>query len=69
MNFAPVPWGFPGVPMIDLSGALAERFSELAVDGADGIVAQFEVELALREIGVGMAHGVSSRVADQGSAG
>lgn len=34
--------------MLDLGGALADGFSELAVDGADGIVAQFEVELALR---------------------
>ena len=40
--------GFPGVPIIDLSGALADGFSELAVDGADGIVAQLQMELALR---------------------
>jgi hypothetical protein len=40
-----------------LSRALADGFSELAVDGAEGIVAQFEVKLALREIGVGVAHG------------
>jgi len=49
--------GFPGVPMIDLSGALADGLSEPAVDGAGGIVAQFEVEPALREIGVRVAHG------------
>jgi hypothetical protein len=33
---------------VNLGGALADGFSELAVDKADGIIAQFEVELALR---------------------
>lgn len=42
--------------MIDLGGALPHGLSELAVDGADGIVAQLEVELALREIGVRIGH-------------
>jgi len=41
---------------VDLRCALADGFSELAVDGAAGIVAQLEVELALREISVRMGH-------------
>ena len=58
----------PGVAVVDLGGALADGFSELAINGADGIVAQLEVELALREIGVRMGHNGSS-VADESGAG
>jgi hypothetical protein len=47
----------PGVAVVNLGSALADGFPEFTVDGADGIVAQFEVELALRQIGVGMSHG------------
>jgi len=61
--------GLPGVAIVNLGGAFADGFSELAVDGADGIIAQFEVELALRQIGVGMAHGFSKILADGKSAG
>ena len=49
---------------MDLRGALANGFSELAIDGTDGIVAQLDVELALREISVRMGHD-GSRVADE----
>ena len=56
--------GLPGVTVVDLRGALANGFSELAIDGADGIVAQLDVELALREISVRMGHD-GSRVADE----
>ena len=58
----------PGVAVVDLGGALADGFSELAINGADGIVAQLEVELALREIGVRMGHNGSS-VADENGEG
>jgi hypothetical protein len=54
---------------MNLGGALADRFSEFAVDGADGIIAQFEVELALRQIGVGMAHGFSTSLAEGNGVG
>jgi hypothetical protein len=51
----------PGVAVVHLGGTLTDGFTELAVDGADRFVAQFEMELALREIGVGMAHGLHER--------
>ena len=54
----------PGVATVDLGGTLTDGFSELAVDWADGIVAQLEVELALREVGVRMGHNGLS-VADE----
>ena len=61
--------GLPGVAIVNLGGALADGFSEFAVDGADGIIAQFEVELALRQIGVGMAHGFCTSLAEENRAG
>jgi hypothetical protein len=67
-EFRACPLGLPGVAIVNLSGALADGFPELAVDGADGIIAQFEVELALRQIGVGMVHGFSKILADGKSA-
>jgi hypothetical protein len=38
----------PRVAVVDLRGARANGFSELAIDWTDGIVAQLDVELALR---------------------
>ena len=51
----------PRVTLIDLGGAPPHGLSELAVDGADRIVAQLEVELALREIGVRIGHDALER--------
>ena len=58
-EFGAAALGLPRVAVVDLGGALADRLAELAVDGPDGVVAQLEIELALRKIGV-RAHGLSS---------
>jgi len=39
---------FPRVAVVNLGGALTDRFSEFAIDRADGVITQFEVELSLR---------------------
>lgn len=57
----------PGVAIMDLGGTLADGFSELAVDWAHGIVAQLQVELALREVGVRIGHNGSSVADEQGA--
>jgi hypothetical protein len=61
--------GLPGVAIVNLGGALADGFSEFAIDGADGIIAQFEVELALRQVGVGMVHSFCTSLAEGNRAG
>ncbi len=53
---------FPGVAVVDLCGAFADGLCELAIDGADRGIAQLEMELPLREIGVGITHGSSSEL-------
>src|SRR5215471_11623426 len=58
----------PGIPVVDLRRALADRFSELAIDGTDRIVPELDVELALRKISVRMGHD-GPRVAEEAAPG
>src|SRR5215468_9658354 len=58
----------PGIPVVDLRRALADRFSELAIDGTDRIVPELDVELALRKISVRMGHD-GPRVAEEAASG